>query len=550
VNWKRWILAVWFVQAVCTVFALVPHPTQIHESASRVVTANPSENLLGNLAGLADPAGSLELVVVTADGEHVESLRGTLSAPIEGDLEAGAREFLRHYGALFNVPLKKSFIDMPLLSESSSEGGSHLVFGLRLQNVPVHGRQIDVHIGKDRRIHLVNGCFPTIESLTNDRQISFRDAEQAALRLLGAKGLRGEVTSEFVVLSEDRLAGRWAYLVEIPALEPLGDWEILIDAENGAEISRINQMAFLSRNQPNGQGAVYLHHPLKGIPVITYLFHLTTETLTGRFCAIVNSKGPTAVDPNNYHVYPPEDTHFDEVNVYFHVTRIHDFFKALGFGKMDFPLKTHVHYGTNFDNAFYSPQTNIIAFGDGNRLNSLAREEAIIYHEYSHAVLDRVVKTAYKGESGAINEGQADYFASTLSNDPVMGEWAVAKMGKPWLRNLTDRLQYPKDIQGQVHQDGRIWGCVLWDIRLACGPQIADKLIHQSHHFLPSPNPTFLNGANAIFTADRNLFGGANKNQLAEVFRRRGIVSAPGRTVLSGEEARAAIRFLQVHAPR
>jgi len=75
---------------------------------------------------------------------------------------------------------------------------------------------------------------------------------------------------------------------------------------------------------------------------------------------------------------------------------------------------------------------------------------------------------------------------------------------------------------GDEHDNGQIWSATLWDIWLAVGRPIADRIIIESHFQLDG-HTTFARGARAIIDADRNLFGGRHLEQLRRIFRRRGI---------------------------
>ncbi|MBU1106751.1 MAG: M36 family metallopeptidase, partial [Candidatus Riflebacteria bacterium] len=244
----------------------------------------------------------------------------------------------------------------------------------------------------------------------------------------------------------------------------------------------------------------------------------------------------------------PANTHFDEVGMYNYITTIHDFFKTLGHSKLDRPMKAIVHLGDKYDNAYFSPWENKMAFGDGDKFNVLSREAGVAYHEYSHAMLNSIKSLTYSGESGAINEGQADYFACTVTNDPLLGEWAVAKMNKPYLRILENDLEYPKDIQGEVHADGKIWGAVLWDLRKALGKDVSDVIIYRSLYNLKSSSAKFIDGYNAIVTADKDFFEGKNIAQIDKVFAKRGIIASNyNGAVLTAEDLKEIRLFNEAH---
>ncbi|MBF0408654.1 MAG: M36 family metallopeptidase [Candidatus Riflebacteria bacterium] len=525
--------------------AFLPSPTQTQSKIVQSIVANPSDDCLNALMKNSQLLKGIEQIQFNDDGKSIISMVGNLSEEIQGDLKTGTQKFLNQNSELFNIPANPSNSRIELSSMVEECGVTHFCYSMKCCDIPVYMAYVELHVGKNRSVQLANGTFPTIEGFENEVKLNEKDALLLAQEILNVDGLRGRCEANLVVIPNVRNKGTLAYHVNIPASEPLGDWEIIIDAENGNEISRINQMNFSS--DFNGKASVYEAHPVKAAPIVTDIPHLTTSSLSGLYSLVINAKTASANSDTNTYIFSPDDTHFDEANVYYNVNRVHDFFKQLGFDEMDYSMKAEVHYKTKYDNAFYSPTTDSMGFGDGNKLNDFSKEESVCFHEYSHAVLRHIKKFQYSGESGAINEGQADYFACSLSNDPLTGEWILAKINKPWERNLTDKVHYPEDIKNEVHADGRIWGCTLWDIRTALGAKIADLLIHKSFFYIPAGSPRFIDGMNAILTADQNLNNGANKIRIQEIFSARGIGKAPGNLTFTGTELKNIISFRNLH---
>ena len=150
-----------------------------------------------------------------------------------------------------------------------------------------------------------------------------------------------------------------------------------------------------------------------------------------------------------------------------------------------------------------------------------------------------------------MNEGQADYFAATIDGDPIIGEYVMARAGLPWLRNLTDRVHYPEDLHDDVHEDGRIWGATLWDLRGALGPQPTDRLLLASFHYLNGDEPTFTDGLLALLAADDALNQGANQATIRAVFAKRGIPDGTQTgPVVDGRDLARLMRFAEIHRDR
>ncbi|MBV2209120.1 MAG: M4 family metallopeptidase [Thermomonas sp.] len=94
---------------------------------------------------------------------------------------------------------------------------------------------------------------------------------------------------------------------------------------------------------------------------------------------------------------------------------------------------SRVHYGRNYQNAFWSDGCFCMTFGDGDNGASILPLVAldIAGHEMSHGVTSRSAGLIYKGESGGLNEATSDIFGTMVefyannASDPadyVMGE--------------------------------------------------------------------------------------------------------------------------------
>lgn len=549
---KKWILALGACAFTFStpLFAFDVSPTQTKASVVRATTAPVADQVYDGIFSSDILTKGVEMMVVSPDGLRIDSLRGNLSDPLTGDLAQSAKSFIFKNPKLFNIQHRDPN-GLKLVRNENAGGADHISYQMNIDGVPVEDSIIDIHIGADKRVQLANGSLPNIEEIANGVTIGRIEALAATKRAIGAKSMRGTPRADLVVLPQNG-KGVMAYSVKMSTNEPLGDWEVFIDADTGKEIKRVNQMVFTA--DPNaepvtGKGAVYVTNPLKCEVTNEDLRHLTTTKLVGKWANVINEDVPGSDKADYQHIYDPADTHFDEANMYYYINTIHDFYNSLGFKKLDMPMKATVHLGDKYDNAYFSPMENAMAFGDGNRFNDLAKEESVCYHEYSHAAINQIVKLTYSAESGAMNEGQADYFACTIGNDPKIGEWAVAKMGKDSLRNLTDNLFYPKDIQNEVHADGRIWGVVLWDLRNALGAETSDKLIYNGHYYLKPGSPKFIDGLNAILTADKNVFQSANQETILKVFKNRGISTATtAGTVISNQDLNKVRMFNSVHS--
>jgi len=541
---KRLLAAVFAAFACSTqLFAFDVSPTQIHAGIHRSKKVTVSQEFVKKLLSSKSLFDNIEMISVTDDGKRLSSVRGNLSSPFSGNIAVAARDYISENADLFNLPADRDVDYLRLIRQYEMDGVSHLTWQMIIDGVFVRDATIELHVDKKGVVTLANGSLPDVKEIENQIVLSKYQAIGMARAAVQAEKFSAVPEAFLTIVAEDNGTAKMAYVTRMSVEKPLGDWEVIVDAENGSVMHINNEMNF-----NNGVGSVYVTNPLKCDVTNEKLYHLTTSTLTGKFAKIESGSGPTAVNEDNIHLYQIEDRHFDEVNMYKYITNIHDFFKKLGHDKLDRPMRTVVQYGKDYDNAFFSPWQNMLGFGTGAKFNNLAREAAVAYHEYAHAMLNSIKALTYSGESGAINEGQADYFGCSYTDDALIGEWVVAKMERPFLRNLENNFEYPKDIQGQVHADGRIWGGTLWDLRKALGKDVADLLIYRGLHYFNGTRPKFIDGYNGIVTADKNIFDGANIEKIDEVFARRGIVAANyNGAVLTAEDLKQMRNFHEAH---
>jgi len=78
------------------------------------------------------------------------------------------------------------------------------------------------------------------------------------------------------------------------------------------------------------------------------------------------------------------------------------------------PLDATVHYGRQYDNAFWDGERMVFGDGDGQVFNRFTISLSVIGHELTHGVTQFAAKLAYRGQSGAINESISDVFGSLV----------------------------------------------------------------------------------------------------------------------------------------
>ena len=78
------------------------------------------------------------------------------------------------------------------------------------------------------------------------------------------------------------------------------------------------------------------------------------------------------------------------------------------------PLLATVHYGEDYDNAFWDGSRMVFGDGDGELFLRFTRSLDVIGHELTHGVVEDEASLIYLEQSGALNESISDVFGSLV----------------------------------------------------------------------------------------------------------------------------------------
>jgi MYXO-CTERM domain-containing protein len=365
-------------------------------------------------------------------------------------------------------------------------------------------------------------------------------------------------------------------LVDAQSGERLGGWNAAVHA-GAAQVFPTNPTASPTPTDvtlPLPSGATTLENAVvKSLNCIdqkqTKKVSLYGFTLTVHVCGLEQT---ATADTNGDFLYPPgadtdpEDA-FSEVSMFYHVNRAYERFQ--GFGMSDLgtkPLPTISNlrlpagYQTQdlakmsdpnqplvpFQNAFFSPADPLFSsvfglngaamwFGQGP-LRDYSYDGDVVYHEFTHAVVDHTLALVGSWHAddqglvdspGAMNEGLADFFSSTIAGDPKVGEYAAQDLapGLPAIRDLSNDYTCPANISGEVHSDSQFWSAGLWTARanLAANEAAAfDQAIFDVMAAAPGGDLGFDDLASLFVTSVKTELGQAVSDPLAAELQTRG----------------------------
>ncbi len=87
-------------------------------------------------------------------------------------------------------------------------------------------------------------------------------------------------------------------------------------------------------------------------------------------------------------------------------------------------LSITVHYGQDYDNAFWNGSQLVFGDGDGVIFERFTKPPDVMAHEFTHGVTQFSAGLTYQGQSGALNESVSDAFAA-MSTQWTAGQTAA-----------------------------------------------------------------------------------------------------------------------------
>ncbi len=396
-------------------------------------------------------------------------------------------------------------------SENDEMGMTHSRFAIYYKNTVIDNALIISHI-KDGKVESVNGDLFTIQKPVNQVVLTEATALQNALKKVNAKSYmwqnaaeekamkeafndpnftyypKGEVVICPKIVKDEAVSFHYAYKFNIYASDPLYRANVFVDAQTGAIIDEQSLICtvdvpstattkysgvrnFVTDN--NVAGNYRLRETGRGNGIETY--NMNNGTSYG-----------AAVDFNN------ASTNWNAVNndqaardAHWGTEMVYDyFFNAHNRNSIDnagYKLLSYVHYKNAYNNAFWDGQR--MTYGDGDNITyTIFTGLDVCGHEIGHGLINKAANLSYGyTESGALHEGFADIWGTTVENYARPSQWdwlmgADITMNGAGIRNMKNpkSLKQPDCYQqtfwsgvGEPHcNDGP---CIYWYYLLCAG---------------------------------------------------------------------------------
>lgn len=190
---------------------------------------------------------------------------------------------------------------------------------------------------------------------------------------------------------------------------------------------------------------------------------------------ITPQSGVLARAENNQFHYLQTDKRFEQVQVYFYLNQMTDWFLDKFRFQLPFLLEveTSVGFPAKTNTAFYYNHKIRLGDGDGEVFVDMALDPSIVIHEAVHAVIQATSFLPYDGQGGSLNEGFADFFTASILKNPKLGEVSYKKAN--FKRTIENSLKRT-DVNGGLYHDSGIISGLFWQISQEVGADVSQQL--------------------------------------------------------------------------
>ncbi len=410
---------------------------------------------------------------------------------------AHARSMLERHISLLAPGAKAS--DFVLVTNLLDRDTRFVAFVQYKEGLRVLGGQVSFRYKKDRLFLIGSEALPHVQVAPEVVRIPHRSADQFAKAWMYGRTsapLPRNAEGPFILplMTEGGLSGySRVYRVRVDSREPVGSWNVYVDASTGAPVARQQMLLFADAtvqiNTPvRWPGGARQNFAAQGIAVQINNVAAQTDSHgvvtvpDGSASLVTTTAGPLVKLDNRAGSESTEqfllngggtvtwnessDELIDaELTALVHAHVAKDFARTLNptLAWLDQQIPVNVNIADSC-NAF-SDGNSINFFKESAECSNTARLPDVVYHEFGHSLHQNSIIEGVGAFDGAHSEGLSDFLASSITGDPGMGRGFFKNNGP--LRHLDppDREhRWPEDIGG-VHFTGLIFAGAMWDLR-------------------------------------------------------------------------------------
>ncbi|MFC0298195.1 M4 family metallopeptidase [Geobacillus jurassicus] len=364
---------------------------------------------------------------------------------------------------------------LALISKQTDELGHTVMrFEQRYQGIPVYGAVLAAHVKGGELSSLSGALIPNLDKrgVKKEKTIAVQEAEAIAEQdvietITKERPEKEDGKPTRLIIYPSGEEARLAYEVNVRFLAPVpGNWMYIIDAGSGAVLNKWNQMdaakpgtgptvagtstvgvgrgvlgdqKYINTTYSSYYGYYYLQDNTRGSGIFTYDGRNRT-TLPGSLWADIDNQFFASYDA------AAVDAHYYAGVVYDYYKNVHG---RLSYDGNNAAIRSTVHYGRGYNNAFWNGSQMVYGDGDGQTFLPLSGGIDVVAHELTHAVTDYTAGLVYQNESGAINEAMSDIFGTLVefyaNRNP---DWEIGEdiytpgIAGDALRSMSDPAKY------------------------------------------------------------------------------------------------------------
>jgi len=351
--------------------------------------------------------------------------------------------------------------------------GLHLTLDVTYRGLPVWGAELSAHFADDGALTAING--QQLGKLAPALHLRYgAQAAQQRARLWNAAAAQDGVVTDLGAPElgvwpggpeGGALAWRLLQSLRLPDGTPQ-HYATYVDGDSGQVLARHALVHTETVMPATGSGTNLFGKPVtlrlsyypdkksyslfdrsKGLAAATLQTHDAQHKQSGSALATSGNKDSWTKPMATAH------DHMQRVIDYFSKTHARNSWDGKGA-----QVKQLVHFGQQYNNAFWDAWNRHMALGDGDGVifKEFTRALDVAAHEYAHAVVSGTVDLVYQGQPGALNESFADIMAVMVDRDDwLIGEDIVSAQYFPtgYARSLANPAGggQPAHMKNYVH---------------------------------------------------------------------------------------------------
>lgn len=253
-----------------------------------------------------------------------------------------------------------------------------------------------------------------------------------------------------------------------------------------------------------------------------YGLYANVNRYDGADAALTQNGSPSA--PVNF-LFDVSNSQPAERDAYYHVNVVHDWLKAADptVTQLDYAMSTNVNVTTGTCNAYWNG-SSINFYKEGGGCNNTARISDVVYHEYGHAISQKLYSP--NQVPGSMGEAYSDITSVLINNDPCLAKYF--QTGGGCLRDMENLRQYPgTECGGEIYCLSEILSGSVWKTRKFFNMRYGDELgrtmlsqiVIEALRTKPTNFPTYLTRLLTADDTDGNLSNGTpNWNEICDAF--------------------------------